>query len=831
MQASEVSMDQPPAPSPSKPSTPSTPAWPPTTAPVASEKADWCVGTVYIVSDDPDDPLSTIWLRGKQMQVCRRSLYMFPLSSCIRRRVIELVTWFAFDKFILLLIIFNSLCLASYDHRSEDDRGFNWVSDNIFDPILTSFFTLEFILKVIAFGFVMDETSYLRDAWNWLDFIVVITGNLQMTNAITSTEGVGFLRMFRILRPLRSLNAVPQMKLLVNTVLSSIPRLGNVSIMAAFLFCTFGILGISLFGGVFYRSCRTSAQPLLLGSNGTECWSWPRTADEQLCGGRFLCEAKHSVSGEKGYCGGHPQDPNEQFRPVFEGGQRNFPWCTGSEPKQVFPESEWICFDHMGTALITIFQCMTLEGWTDVMYRLQDGYGFEVATIYFFLLVPVTSFFLLNVALAVVDEAREDFAEEAAEEAAEEEEKIEAEAEMSEPVHEFAPDSRPSGYAPVAWMGHLVDAAGDVTRAMSKALDAPADSDDQEAPWLDVTLVRILKRIATNEVFTNIIMCFIAANVVTMMMDGYPPILVLQDFLATCEILFLVIFCVEMCIMLGAYGPCRYLRTPVMCFDGIIVTISVVQVLTSPDGEGGPFTALRTLRLFRVLNKLASRWPSFRVLLKAMLYTGKSLSYWIVLFSLVLYICTLMFIQLFQSKFHFVDVDTLGEVAPDQGQPWCAGTEGLASNFRQDCIPRAHFDTFLWSLVSIFQIMTGENWNMIMYAGMRAQGWTFGVFFVLLIIFGQILFLSLFLSMLLSRFDEVQDEMERKEAELRSKTRADEKTHSLKSLFRAVSSLRNVATTWREAVQERKVAPDQDLGSCRMFRFLWGPGLIPRFTA
>lgn len=42
-----------------------------------------------------------------------------------------------------------------------------------------------------------------------------------------------------------------------------------------------------------------------------------------------------------------------------------------------------------------------------------------------------------------------------------------------------------------------------------------------------------------------------------------------------------------------------------------------MKVLTSEDGQGGPFTALRTFRLFRVLNKLASRWPSFRVLLKA----------------------------------------------------------------------------------------------------------------------------------------------------------------------------------------------------------------------
>jgi len=777
------------------------------------EDTGCCAGHLVIVSEGSPESgqLPRVRLRNREFEVCSRSLYVFPLRSCVRRRVIELVTWWAFDKFILFLIFFNSICLASYDHRSESDSGFNWVSDNIFDPILTSFFTLEFILKVIAFGFVVDKTSYLRDAWNWLDFIVVVTGVLQMTNAITSQEGVGFLRMFRILRPLRSLNAVPQMKVLVNTVLSSIPRLGNVSIMAAFLFVSFGIVGVSLFGGVFHRGCHTIPKPVLVGSNGTECWSWPFTGEERLCGGRYLCE--DGPGGSTGFCGGHEQDTEKALRPVFDGGRQGFPWCEGSAPFKVFPESEWICFDHMGSALITIFQCMTLEGWTDVMYRIQDGHGMVVATVYFFLLIPVTSFFLLNVALAVVDEAREDFAEEAADEAAQEEaeerelrakleeEAVESKATATHAGHDgdhLHPDERPS-LKPASLMGQLVDAAEDVTRAMSKALDE--ELEDEEAPWWDVAPVRLLLAIATNEVFTNIIMCFIAGNVITMMLDGYPPIVSLQDFLATCESVFLIIFCVEMCIMIGAYGPCRYLKTPVTCFDGIIVTASVVQVLSSPDGQA-PFTALRTLRLFRVLNKLASRWPSFRVLLKAMLYTGKSLSYWIVLFSLVLYICTLMFTQLFQSTFHFVDVDTLAEVSPDQGGAWCGGTEGLDEAFRQDCIPRAHFDTFLWSLVSIFQIMTGENWNTIMYAGMRAQNWAYAAFFVLLIIFGQILFLSLFLSMLLSKFDEVQDEMERREAEKLSKSK-EEMTRSWRSILRAVSRVRTAGDFLQ------KVLPDQ----------------------
>ena len=40
--------------------------------------------------------------------------------------------------------------------------------------IFTSIYTIEIILKVIARGFILDKFSFLRDTWNWLDFVVVI---------------------------------------------------------------------------------------------------------------------------------------------------------------------------------------------------------------------------------------------------------------------------------------------------------------------------------------------------------------------------------------------------------------------------------------------------------------------------------------------------------------------------------------------------------------------------------------------------------------------------------------------------------------------------------
>lgn len=65
-----------------------------------------------------------------------------------------------------------------YDYEADHYRRHSSVNDFVFYSgfFFTGIFTLEFILKTIAMGFILHRNAYLRDAWNWLDFIVVITG-------------------------------------------------------------------------------------------------------------------------------------------------------------------------------------------------------------------------------------------------------------------------------------------------------------------------------------------------------------------------------------------------------------------------------------------------------------------------------------------------------------------------------------------------------------------------------------------------------------------------------------------------------------------------------
>jgi len=694
---------------------------------------------VRVVEDD-GGRVVTISCHGKESRTCRRALFVLSIDSAFRKAALALVQWKWFDRFILVCIVINSVLLAVQQHRAPPSNPVNKVC-SVIDAILTWVFIMECGLKVLAMGLILDSKTYLRDPWNILDFVVVISAVVEMIPAIPLAS-FGFLRLFRVLRPLRSLNAVPEMKALVNTTISAVPKLSNVAALGLFIGLVFAIIGVTLMPGVFYRQCRATPMPVL--TDG--CWHWDFSDGAAgLCGGEYDC------GDVGGYCFGHEVEQGD-LKPRFPDGmlgplQGGPPWCEGSAPFKLNPETDFVHFDHVFGALLLIFQCMTMEGWTDLMYYVQDAKNLYLAWVYFLVLIVTTSFFLLNVALAVVDEARDDF--EAAEEAkAEEAARDDTETEKG---------------------------GADQLRKPSATIEWPSE----KPMWLDIPLTRKAKALADNDIFANFITLIITGNVVTMMMDTYPPIVSIQQPKDWVARFFLLIFIFEMIVELLARGLCGYLKNWSTAFDGIVLMVSIVEeAMYMTGGKAGGLKALRTLRLFRVLNKFASRSAALKILLKSMIETAKALRYWLVLFVLVLYIFTLMWMHFFNNQYHFKDPDALDQVdawpgsTADDPIPWCPVEDGPFSRVRsnklhhhQDCIPRAHFDNFGWGFVTIFQVMTGENWNTIMYAGMRAGGWGFGFFYIILLLFGQILFLSLFLSMLLSKFDEFKMDFEERHRE------------------------------------------------------------------
>lgn len=68
--------------------------------------------------------------------------------------------------------------------------------------------------------------------------------------------------------------------------------------------------------------------------------------------------------------------------------------------------------------------------------------------------------------------------------------------------------------------------------------------------------------------------------------------------------------------------------------------------------------------------------------------------------------------------------------------------------------PRYNFDTIKNSFLSVFILLTGENWNELMYVVMRAVHPIAAVYFVLVIVTGSVILLQLLVAILLNNFDE-----------------------------------------------------------------------------
>lgn len=74
------------------------------------------------------------------------------------------------------MISLNSLVLALFDYADRDSLSEKNKILNKVSQVLTYLFLAEAFLKILAQGFVLHKNAYLRDGWNVMDFIVVLTG-------------------------------------------------------------------------------------------------------------------------------------------------------------------------------------------------------------------------------------------------------------------------------------------------------------------------------------------------------------------------------------------------------------------------------------------------------------------------------------------------------------------------------------------------------------------------------------------------------------------------------------------------------------------------------
>ena len=115
------------------------------------------------------------------------------------------------------------LVLTDYSDRIDEAPSYPILQDmiTISEKIFTVLYTIEAILKIIAKGFLFGQGTYLKSGWDVLDFIVVLTGLLDM---VTNSK-LAFVAMVKMLKPLKGLLQISKTKVILNSLFLSIKYL------------------------------------------------------------------------------------------------------------------------------------------------------------------------------------------------------------------------------------------------------------------------------------------------------------------------------------------------------------------------------------------------------------------------------------------------------------------------------------------------------------------------------------------------------------------------------------------------------------------------------
>lgn len=256
----------------------------------------------------------------------KRALFILGPFNPVRSLMIRISVHSVFSMFIICTVIINCMFMANSADRSQDP--------SISEYIFTGIYILEAVIKILARGFILDEFSFLRDPWNWLDFIVI--GTAIATCFPDTKVNLSALRTFRVFRALKAISVVSGLKVIVGALLRSVKKLVDVMILTLFCLSIFALVGQQLFMGILSQKC----VKLNCGPNPTsneDCFvKENKSNDFKMCGtwfGRSSCP-----------------DGSTCIKTSFN------------------PDYNYTNFDNFGWSFLAMFRVMTQDSW-EKLYR------------------------------------------------------------------------------------------------------------------------------------------------------------------------------------------------------------------------------------------------------------------------------------------------------------------------------------------------------------------------------------------------------------------------------------------------------------------------------
>ena len=200
---------------------------------------------------------------------------------------------------------------------------------DIAEAVLSFILLVEFLIKIIADGFMFTPNAYLRSIWNILDLVVLVGLVVNLTTALIFVGGLGrFTRSLKALRALRLITLIDKMRnTFESLIISGANRILDAAVLAFLYIIPYAVWGLNIFSGL------------------------TNLCNDSDANGAFDCLNEYPVA---------------VYRNTLADEAPEFSYLVPRVWRNPSPSTTF-SFDSFRSSLLILFEIVSLEGWIDVM--------------------------------------------------------------------------------------------------------------------------------------------------------------------------------------------------------------------------------------------------------------------------------------------------------------------------------------------------------------------------------------------------------------------------------------------------------------------------------
>ncbi|WP_372882370.1 ion transporter [Psychromonas sp.] len=158
----------------------------------------------------------------------------------LQRRFYEIRNNKVFELFVISIIIFSALMIGANSYQVSPTT---MQVLSVLDVIITIIFLIEIFIRFIGEP---DKVRFFHNAWNVFDTFIVIVSLIPIDDSEMAVLG----RLVRIFRVLRMISIIPELRILINSLVKALPQLGYVMLLMFIIFYIYAAIGTTFFAAI-----------------------------------------------------------------------------------------------------------------------------------------------------------------------------------------------------------------------------------------------------------------------------------------------------------------------------------------------------------------------------------------------------------------------------------------------------------------------------------------------------------------------------------------------------------------------------------------------------